>query len=332
MNAGGSMRNRIILYSGFIVSLLLSGSLLQVRADYKEAVALYSRGEYEKAIQELQPDLEKNRDWEFGHRLLGLCYLNLKNNALAASSLSRAVDLKSTAFSTYIGLAQAYFNMQKYSECIDALDRGEPIAAKEQNPEKNKAKLHRLRGSAYYRMNRYNETVSDLTEALRLSKPTWTDYTMLGVSYFNLDRPDEAIRALEKSESMNADQPAIRQLLGKAYLEKGIGALSEKQFTAAADFFKKAEIYDPGNGYIYYNLAETLLFEKKYSEAEKALIKAAGLMPANAEVQERLGLVYEKMKKWDQAGKAYAKAQSIQPSKSLDEALARVKNNSKAGK
>lgn len=322
------MRICSILPGALVFTILISVPT-QVRADYKEAVALYNQGEFQKAIQQLQPDIEKNRDWEFGYRLLGLCYLNLNNNALAASSLSRAVDLKSPSFSTYLGLAQAYFNMQKYRDCVTALDKGEPIAAKDSHPEASEAKLYRLRGSANYRLNKFNETVNDLTRALRLSPATWTDFTMLGVSYFNLTRTDEAVEALEKSLSLNPNQPGLKELLGKSYLEKGTKALSQKQFAAAAEFLKKAQGYDPKNGYVYYNLAETYLFEKKYSTAEKALTQAATLMPNNADVLERLGLVYEKMKKWDQALTAYKKAQTMDPSKSLKEAIARAENNRK---
>ncbi len=72
-------------------------------ADYKQAVAYYMQGRYDRAIQELKPDLDQNPEWEFGHRLAGLSYLKLKNNALAIASLSRAVALKSKAFSTYLG-------------------------------------------------------------------------------------------------------------------------------------------------------------------------------------------------------------------------------------
>src|SRR5262245_3009256 len=41
-------------------------------ADYKQAVTLYNQGQFDRAIQELKPDLDKNPDWEFGHRLVGL--------------------------------------------------------------------------------------------------------------------------------------------------------------------------------------------------------------------------------------------------------------------
>src|SRR5262245_42094133 len=47
------------------------------RADYKQAFAYYQQQRYDKAIQELKPDLDQNPDWEFGHRLAGLSYLGL---------------------------------------------------------------------------------------------------------------------------------------------------------------------------------------------------------------------------------------------------------------
>ena len=324
----GLMRIIKCIFSTLAFILILPIGIPTARADYAEAVALYNRGEYKKAIQELQPDLENNRDWEFGHRLLGLCYLNLNNNALAASSLSRAVELRSTSFSTYFGLAQAYFNMQKYGDCITALNKGEPIAAKDTNPEASQSKLYRLRGSSYYRLNNFKETIEDLTRALRLSDANWTDFTMLGISYYNTTRIDEAIESLEKSLALNPNQQAIKGILGNAYLEKGTDALSKKQFQNAVKLFNKAGEYDSRNGYVYYNLAESYLFEKKYSSAEEALKKAMNLMPQNENVLERLGLVYEKMKKWDLALETYQKARNLKPSKSLNDAIERVKNNS----
>jgi tetratricopeptide (TPR) repeat protein len=102
-----------------------------LKADYKQAVAFYMQGRYDKAIQEIKPDLDQNPDWEFGHRLAGLSYLKLKNNALAIASLSRAMALKSKSFSTYLGLGQAYFNMQRYENCVETLNQGEPLAAAE---------------------------------------------------------------------------------------------------------------------------------------------------------------------------------------------------------
>jgi len=323
------MRRFTVLFYFLIFTITVLSDIPPVRADYKQAVAFYNQGEYEKAIRELQPDLDRNPDWEFGHRLLGLCYLNLNNNALAASSLFRAVELKSPAFITYFGLGQAYFNMQKYEDCIAALNRIDSLAAKEKDPEANKAKLYRLRGSAQYRLKNYAEAVNDLTQALRISQSDWSDFAMLGIAYFNQDRIDEAIETLDKADSMKPDQSSIREVLAKSYLKKGIAALSEKQFGTAVKLLQKALEYDPNNGYIHYNLAEAYLFEKKYPDAEKALTRASSLMPKEADVYERLGLVYEKQKKWDSALNAYKEAQGIQPSDSRKEAIERVTENKK---
>ena len=286
---------------------------------------VYERqGRFDKAIQEIKPDVDQNPDWEVGHRLLGLCYLSLKNNALAVSSLARAVQLKSPVFSTYYGLALAYFNMQRYENCITALNQGASLA-----PEKEKAKLSSLRGKAYFQLNRYNEAVNDLTDSMQAGQPDWSDHYMLGVSWLNLNRTDDAVQALEKAQAMKPGQSAITDPLGKAYFRKGVSALSSKQYGPAVQALLKAKDYDPKNGYIYYNLAEAYLFEKKYSDAEKALSQSAALLPRSLDVYARMGLVYEKQKKWDLALNAYKKAEEISPSKAIKEAIARVNENKK---
>ena len=320
---------RYYLLRFLFLSMSFAMLLQTARADYKQAVAFYNQGQFAKAIQELKPDLDSSPDWEFGHRLLGLCYLNINNNALAVSSLSRAAQLKSTAFATYYGLGQAYFNMQKYDNCISSLNQAEPLASKEKNPESEKAKLYKLRGTAFYRMGQFSQAADNLTDALRVNQSDWADFSMLGISYFQLNRNDEAIQTLEKALSMNPGEKVITDALGNAYLKRGTLALSAKQYAAVIQALLKAKGYNPQNGYIYYNLAEAYLFQKRFSEAEKSLNEAAALLPNNAGVYTRMGLVCEKQKKWDLALKAYKKANGLNPSKELNEAIARINENKK---
>jgi tetratricopeptide (TPR) repeat protein len=318
-------------FTGFLAFALIIAIFFAqtIKADYKQAVAYYNQGRFEQAIQELKADLDQNSEWEAGHRLLGLCYLGLKNNALAVSAFLRAIQLKSTAFSTYCGLGQAYFNMQKYDNCVTALNQAEPFAAKEKEPEKERAILFKFRGSAYYQMGKYNEAVNDLTNAIRVNQSDWTDFFKLGFCYFQLSRIDESIQALEKALSMKPGESRTTDLLGNAYLRKANGAIEGKQYAAAVPILLKARDYAPKNGYIYYNLAEVYLFQKKYPEAEKALNQAADLIPRSLEVSWRMGFVYEKQKKWDLALKAYNKAGEIKMSKEIKEAIARVNENMK---
>jgi tetratricopeptide (TPR) repeat protein len=310
-----------------ICAVMAAWMVQPAKADYKQAVAFYNQGRYDKAIQELKPDLDQNPDWEPGHRLLGLCYLNLKNNALAVSSLSRAVQLKSQVFSTYLGLGRAYFYMKNYEGCVSALNQGEAFQTKA--GESDKAAMHKFRGSALFKLNRFNEAINDLTNALRMNQSDWGDFFMLGSAYYRLDRTDEAIQALEKVLSMKPGESATSSMLGAAYLKKGTAAISAKQYPMALQALTRAKDYDPRNGYIYYNLAEIFLFEKKFPDAEKALSQAIDLMPKNSGLYERLGLACENQKKWDLALNAYAKAEEISPSKTIKDAITRVNENKK---
>ena len=309
---------------GRALMLLLPFLAAPAFADYKQAVAYYMQGRYDKAIQELKPDLDQNPDWEFGHRLAGLSYLKLKNNALAISSLTRAVTLKSKAFSTYLGLGQAYFNMQRYESCIDALNQGEQFLAAEKEPEKEKYKLVQLRGYAYYQLQKFTEAVNDLQAAIRVSSAEWADYSQLGIALYNLKRDDEAIQALLKALAMKPGHSVTAEYLAKAYFRRGIAALSAKQYEKALDSLRKSRDFNPKDGFVYYNIAEAHIFQKDYAEAEKSLNQALEMMPRSAEVFQRLGLVYEKQKKWDLALSSYQKAYELNQSQGLKQAIDRV--------
>jgi tetratricopeptide (TPR) repeat protein len=322
------MRNALSSWLSF-ASIAVVFLIQPLRADFTKAVALYNQGQYAKAIQEMKPELDKNPDWEPGYRILGLSYLGLGDNANAISFLTQAIDKKSTAFSTYYGLAQAYFARKEYDNCIGALNKGDDFVAKEKNPEKQKVKLYELRGASYFKTGKFNDAVSEITNAIRLDSSNASDFSTLGAAYLKLDRVDEGIQALEKSLAMKAGQDAVTDLLGKAYFNKGLSSLREKQYAAAVQYLLKAKDYDPKNGYIYYRLGEAYLFQKKYPEAEKALNQTLDFLPNNADTYERMGLVYEKQKKWDLALNAYKKAEQISPSKAIKESIARVNENKK---
>jgi tetratricopeptide (TPR) repeat protein len=283
--------------------------VLPAGADWMQAVAFYKQGQYEKAIQELKPDLDKNPDWESGHRLAGLCYLALKNNALAITELTRAVQLQSKAFTTYQALAQAYFNTDRLDNCIQTLGQGDQFA---KEPSDLYALRH-MRGAAYYRLQKYDQAVEDLTAAIRIKATDWVDYSQLGVAYYNLDRYEDATQALQKALTLKPGDNATTQFLGKTFFKQGVTALTEKQYSQAADFFRKAATYNPSDGYAYYNAGEAYLFLNNYAEAEKAYNQAQVLLPRNATIFQRLGFLYEKQKKWDQAEKAYNQSLTLLP-------------------
>jgi tetratricopeptide (TPR) repeat protein len=282
---------------------------LPARADWMQAVAYYKQGQFEKALQELKPDLDKSPDWESGHVLAGLCYLGLKNNALAISELTRAVQLQTKNFSAYRGLAQAYLNTDKPDSCIQILNQGEPFA-KDPN---DLYMMRHLRGAGYFRQQKYDQAIDDLSAAIRIKATDWIDYSQLGIAYYNGNRFDDAMQALQKALTLKPGDNATTQYIGKVLFKQGVAALTSKQYPQAADLFKKASNYNPSDGYIYYNAGEAYLFSNNYAEAEKAYNQAQILLPRNPEVFQRLAFLYEKQKKWDPAEKAYQQALTFLP-------------------
>jgi tetratricopeptide (TPR) repeat protein len=312
---------------GFAVLAVTTAILIvpSARADWKQAVAHYSQGKYLDAINDLKDDMANNPEWESGHRLLGLCYLRMGNNALAASELSRAAELKSPAFVTYFGLGQAQFSLKKYDKCISALNAAEPLVAKEQNQKELKADLYALRGKAYYTTGKYNEAVSDLKKAIGENQSDWMTYNILGDSYFKLNNLDEAIQYLEKAHSMKSSDASITANLGKVYLKQGIEALKATNYDLAIKALSKAKDYNSKDGVALYNLGEAYFFKKDYPKAEEALAQAMNFIPKNADAWGRLGLVYENQKKFPLALEAYTKADTISPTAETKKAIERVK-------
>jgi tetratricopeptide (TPR) repeat protein len=312
-----------------LLSIVLVFLMQPLFAGFKEAATAYRDKKYKEAIQQIKPDLDQDPNWEPGHRILGLCYLELGDNAQAISALSQAVKLNSPVFPTYFGLAQAYCNRKEYDKCIGALNQGEPIAAKGKTADQDKEKLYRYRATAYFNAGNYNNAVSDLTNTIRLNSSNPSDYYYLGCAYIQLGRTDEGISALEKSLSMKAGQSAVTDLLGKAYFGKGFSSLTAKQYASAVQFLLKSKEYDPKNGNTYFRLGEAYLFLKNYPEAEKSLNQSMNFLSNDADAYERLGLVFEKQKKWDAALDAYKKADQISSSKALKDAMTRVIENKK---
>jgi len=151
------------------------------------------------------------------HRLVGLCYLNLKNYALAIVELGRAVQLKSPAFVTYQALAQAYFNTDRLDNCIQTLTQGEPLA----KTPSDEYSLHHLREQrntgCKIRPGRGRPEPSRRHPGHRMGR-----FLQLGVAYFNLDRYDEAIQALQKALTLKPGDAGTADVLGRAYFKQGL--------------------------------------------------------------------------------------------------------------
>lgn len=305
-----------------LVLLLVFLTQGYLKADWKQAVAYYNQGKYEKAIEEIKPVVEANPTWETGHRILGLSYLNLKRYEQAESSLARAVQLKSTAFSVYLGLAEVYAKLEKFNKVPEVLTAGEPYAKSPSSEQMYS--LRHLRGSAYFRQKRYSEAARDLAEAVKLKPNDFSDLYQLGASYYFAGRYNDAITILSKADAMKPGDTTLHSLLANSYQKQGAADLKSKQYAKAVSDLTKAAEYNQKDGAIYYNLGTAYIFLNKYDEAEKALMRARELLPNNPDILDRLGFIYEKRKQYAKALDTYQKAYQLKRDPQIKASIDRV--------
>ncbi len=74
-----------------MVLLLSCGSLLAQEGDYQKGLSYYKQQQYEKAIEEFEKIVEASPDYESGFRILGDCYLQLKDYDRAAAAFQKAI-------------------------------------------------------------------------------------------------------------------------------------------------------------------------------------------------------------------------------------------------
>jgi len=304
--------------------LALLGGASGLQADYQQAIIYYGRGMYDKAIQEIKPDVEANVNWEPGHRILGLCYFQTKQYGPAIHSLTRAVQLKSPEFSTYLSLAYAYSLTNQAAKVPGVLSEGERTVIKEKISADQRYELSHLRGAAHFQQKQYHEAIRDLTEALRLRSNDFADVSQLGYAYYYTRRFEEAIATLTKAAALKPGDTTVPAVLADCYQKRGAAALKDKQYAKAVEDLSKALTYNPKDGSTHYNLGMAQLFLSRLDDAERALLRAAELLPGQADPYQQLGYVYEKKKQYPKALDAYKKAYDVSKSPELKASIDRV--------
>lgn len=106
-------------------------------------------------------------------------------------------------------------------------------------------------------------------------------YEMLGLSYFQNDRFDDALRSLNTALSMGYNTPGVHYTAGYCYREKNMlkEALAE---------FETGKAMSPTDGNFYREIAKTYRLQKRYTDAQKMFKEAIRLNPDDVKAKEYL--------------------------------------------
>jgi tetratricopeptide (TPR) repeat protein len=296
---------------------LSAGSAL---ADYNDAIMLFKRQKYRDALRKIQPDVTKNPDWEFGHRFVGLCYFNLKEYDAAVRAFERASELKSTEPSTYLGLAESYYQIGQMEKAVDALDRHKTLFTKRGDL----YNFHRIRAFASFRQGRFYDSADAVVQSFQYAQGSTQDWLILGLSYFRTNQDDKARQALNTVLQLDRDNATAKEYLARLRLREGETALKNKNYPVARDIFAAQLKGSPGDAASAYNLALAQIGLKDWPAALTALDAAGGAMGNQFRYHYFRGFVSENMGKLPEAEASYQRALQIEDNAQAREALQRV--------
>jgi len=166
---------------------------------------------------------------------------------------------------------------------------------------------------AYFAERRYREAEIEAQTALDLD-PTCIDaYLVLSVFAYSAGKTDQAIKHLERAETMVTEGPQKRGYLGKIYSKLGFLYNQTKQYNQAEQYLSLAAETTP---YMktWYELAGFYFDQRRYQEARDLLEKALTVTsPRFAPIHLKLARAYDRLGEREQARAAYQKYLELAP-------------------
>jgi tetratricopeptide (TPR) repeat protein len=216
-------------------------------------------------------------------------------------------------------LAQMLIGEEQYDRGLALLDRF-MTETKDNSPE-----LFAIKGSALYQMERYEETIEVMSDAVRRAEdPPNSWQQLLMASYFELDRPLEAARIAEELAAKSPDDKRIQSNLAAIYAQ----ADRYDRATEVLQRMRERNLFTEERDYrqLY---AMYLNMEGKEAEAISIINEGLqrGILPEDAEVYVALGQAYYFTDRFDEALDAYRKAAPLAKDGEAGLNLARLLTN-----
>lgn len=126
---------------------------------------------------------------------------------------------------------------------------------------------YNLRGLRAYERGRYNEAITDLTEALRLDKRLGSAYHNRGLAFFHKGDMDTAIADLTKAIELADDDAVTWQNRGRAYARKGETDKAVADYTRAIQLNPKYALAYNNRGVIYHDRNDLTRALSDYTQA-----------------------------------------------------------------
>ena len=271
------------------------------------------------AEREFKTELLSNPDEFFANYYLGIVYIFQRKWELAIGFLMKASQVQADNPDPYFQLGQAYQELEKYDQAIEALKKAIAL-----NPDLAHNKFQVT--TAHYRLAQCLLKIGQLeagkkelevaaklkAEAFKMAQTLSTGPSTMGSSLL----PEEedklpTVPVDNPTTSSNADERATRELeraegyyaklLAAVHSSVGLLRADRGDFRAAAEQFRLAANWNPQHQDIDYNLGLAYFRAESYQDAVALLKTEVKTHPQNTRARWLLGLSYFKISDFPRA-------------------------------
>jgi len=307
-----------------IILSLVAG--IWLAADFNKAVSLFKREQFREALQEITPVVNENPDWEFGHRLVGLCYYNLKEYDKAVRAFEKARELNSTEPAVYLGLAECYFSLAQPDKAAAVLDQKQELLLGSKR-RSDRFSYYQIRSYVLFEQKKFAAAADAMMEAFALSAGKGADWLLLGISYYRTGQNDKAAQALNKALQLDSSLAEAGRYLLRLKAAQGENALKNRDYTRARQLFSEVVAQDPYDPALKLNLGLAEIGLKNWQAAADILLPLASSADSYRYFYYT-GYVMEKLEKDTQARRFYEQAAEISATDEVRQAIQRVRRRS----
>lgn len=270
----------------------------------ERAAKLVGRGDYDQALDKLERARQQTTNVYRLDYLTGLCHFHRQQFREAESALQRALELRETADAHYYaGLTAEQRN--KWSSARRHFSRA--LALEETLP--YEAALHFGLGRIFLKLDRPDRAVRDLERALNHAEegdePSAVDADTIRIFLGDAHlRADDPKAAHEVTADIDPpEDPEVLTLFGR--IAAAAGHLDD-----AADYFRRALTLDPSHGRARLAAGRLARRQNRLDDAERHLLEAVNTNRADdlPEIYCELGPLYEQKDDHEQAYHAYRAA------------------------
>ncbi len=196
-------------------------------------------------------------------------------------------------------LGNAYFDVQRFDEAIDAYQKALEIDGSDPSILTNL-------GNALYFMDAYDNAAQYLRQAIALDPTDATAWAYLGNAQYALEQPRAAMGCYHRALECDAENLEATRNLGNIYHDA-------QDFKQAVDYFERALKITPEDPTSWANLGNSKRYLKDYAGAEAALKMALEIDTEYAFALFVLGRYYYDLGHYDQVKALYQKLIEIVP-------------------